>query len=272
MVETLSQLFEASHIGAFLRVAIDISIVFYAIYRVLLLIRGTRAVQMLIGLFLVGVAYFASRSFQLTTMSWLLENFLSSFVLLLIIVFQADIRRALVHFGRRSFLDRSSRREAVFSIEEVTRAASRMSQNRIGAIIALERTGDLTDYVQEGVRVDARVSRELLLAMFHTRSPIHDGAVVIQQGRIAAAGVFLPLTVNPSVSKALGTRHRAAIGLSEEVDAVVVVVSEESGKISMVTEGQITRDLDPPTLRKVLTSLFSRSTPTRHRAAAPARA
>ncbi|MBN2361101.1 MAG: DNA integrity scanning protein DisA nucleotide-binding domain protein, partial [Deltaproteobacteria bacterium] len=119
------------------------------------------------------------------------------------------------------------------------------------------RMADLNDYVQEGVLVDARVSREILLSIFHTRSPIHDGAVIIQHGRVAAAGVFLPLTANPAVSKTLGTRHRAAIGLTEEVDAVAVVVSEESGRVSLAVEGQITRDLDPPTLRKVLTTLFA---------------
>lgn len=235
----------------------DIAIVYYAIYRVLLLIRGTRAVQMLVGLLFVIVAFFASNYFELTTLHWLLENFLSSFVILLIIVFQADIRRALVHFGRRSLLDRITRREKAFSIEEVTRATSRMAKNRVGGIIVLERSADLNDYIQEGVQLDSRVSREILLAIFQTKSPIHDGAVIIQQGRVAAAGVFLPLTANPSISKALGTRHRAAIGLTEEVDSVAVIVSEEQGKVSISVDGQITRDLDPPTLRQVLTSLFS---------------
>ncbi|MFH1808483.1 MAG: diadenylate cyclase CdaA [Pseudomonadota bacterium] len=256
MIEFLSQISTAS-LREIVVSAVDVAIVYYAIYRVLLLIRGTRAVQMLVGLLLVIMTYFASRYFQLATLNWLLDNFLQSFVVLLIIVFQSDIRRALVHFGRRPLLDRLSRQEKAFSIEEVTRAASRMGQNRIGGIIVLERAADLGDYIQEGVLIDARISRELLLAIFHTRSPIHDGAVILQQGRVAAAGVFLPLTANPNVSKALGTRHRAAIGVSEEVDAVVVVVSEESGKISLVVEGQITRDLDPPTLRKVLTSLFT---------------
>jgi len=250
--------------------AVDITIVYYVIYRVLLMIRGTRAVQMLIGLMLIIGLFFASRYFQLTTLNWLLENFLSSFVILLIIVFQADIRRALVHFGRRPFLDRVSRQEQAQFIEEVTRAASRMAQNRIGGIIVLERLADLNDYVQEGVLVDARVSREILLSMFHTRSPIHDGAVIIQHGRVAAAGVFLPLTANPAVSKTLGTRHRAAIGLTEEVDAVAVVVSEEDGKVSLAVEGQITRDLDPPTLRKVLTSLFAPARLSGVRSQAPA--
>jgi len=260
MTEFFSDYFEAARLRDVVIAVVDVAIVSYAIYRVLKLIRGTRAVQMLVGLILVILAYFASSFVQLTTLNWLLQNFLSSFVILLIIVFQADIRRALVHFGRRSFLDRISRQEQAVFIEEVTRATSRMAQNKIGGIIVLERAADLNDYVQEGVRIDARVSREILLSIFHTRSPIHDGAVIVQHGRVAAAGVFLPLTANPKISKALGTRHRAAIGLSEEVDAVAVVVSEETGKVSITVEGQITRDLDPPTLRKVLTTLF---TPTR---------
>jgi len=257
MTEFISQFVETARLSDVVISIIDIAIVFYVIYRLLLLIRGTRAVQMLVGLILVIVAFFASRYIQLTTLNWLLENFLESFVILLIIVFQADIRRALVHFGRSSFLDRISRQEQAVFIEEVTRATSRMAQNKIGGIIVLERAADLNDYVQEGVRIDARVSREILLSIFHTRSPIHDGAVIIQHGRVAAAGVFLPLTANPSISKALGTRHRAAIGLSEEVDAVTVIVSEETGQVSITVEGQITRDLDPPTLRKVLTTLFA---------------
>jgi uncharacterized protein (TIGR00159 family) len=257
MSDFLLQWMQSTRLGDTTIAVFDVAIVYYATYRLLLLIRGTRAVQMLVGLMLVIGAFFASKYFQLSTLNWLLENFLSSFVLLLVIVFQADIRRVLVHFGRRPFLDRVTRQEQALFIEEVTRAAHRMAQNRIGGIIVLERAADLNDYIQEGVPIDARVSREILLAMFHTRSPIHDGAVIIQNGRVAAAGVFLPLTANPAVSKTLGTRHRAAIGLTEEVDAVAVVVSEESGKISLMVEGQITRDLDPPTLRKVLTSLFA---------------
>lgn len=240
-----------------LRSVLDVAIMAYVIYHILVLIRGTRAVQMGIGLLFIIFAYLGSRAFHLATVNWVLENFFSSFVVLLIIVFQADLRRALVHFGQRSFLDRLSKQEKAVSIEEVTRAADRMAQARVGAIIVLERAADLSDYVQEGVSIDAKISREILQAIFHTRSPIHDGAVVIQKGRVAAAGVFLPLTTNPSISKALGTRHRAAIGLTEEVDAVTVVVSEETGKISLVVEGQITRDVDPPTLRKVLTSQFT---------------
>lgn len=240
-----------------LRSFLDIIILTYVIYHIMLLVRGTRAAQMGLGLLFIVFAYLGSRFFHLATVNWVLENFLSSFVVLAIIVFQADIRRALVHFGQHSFLNRLSKQEKAVSIEEVTRAADRMAQARVGAIIVLERAADLTDYVQEGVAIDARVSREILQAIFHTRSPIHDGAVVIQKGRVAAAGVFLPLSTNPAISKALGTRHRAAIGITEEVDAVTVVVSEETGKISLVVDGQITRGLDPPTLRKVLTSQFA---------------
>ncbi len=249
--------FSSLPLSDILRSLVDVGIMAYVIYHILLLVRGTRALQMAVGLLFILFAYLGSRVFHLATVNWVLENFLSSFVVLVIIVFQADIRRGLVHFGQRSFLDRLSKQEKAVSIEEVTRAADRMAQARVGAIIVLERAADLTDYVQEGVAIDARVSREILQAIFHTRSPIHDGAVVIQKGRVAAAGVFLPLSTNPSISKALGTRHRAAIGITEEVDAVTVVVSEETGKISLVVDGQITRGVDPPTLRKVLTSQFA---------------
>jgi len=237
---------------------LDLLIVWYLTYRILLLIRGTRAMPMLIGLALLVVGYIASRYIHLTTLNWVLENFFSSFLILIIIIFQHDIRRGLAHVGKRGSLWGPSTYEDTAIIEEVMKAAVNLAQKKVGAIIVLERDGDLTDYCTEGTEIDARVTKETLFSIFLPYSPIHDGAAIIQKGRITMASVLLPLTNNPRVAKDLGTRHRAAIGLSEENDAAVVVVSEERGQISLALDGKITRDLDGATLRKVLQSLLQK--------------
>lgn len=231
----------------------DILIVAVLAYWLINVIRGTRAVQMLIGLSALAVLFAASQYFELFTVSWLLRNFLSSLFLVVVILFQNDIRRALTQVGRgRLFGDRRARTQM---IEEVVRAAAQLATRRVGALIALEREVGLNEYIEAGVSLDARVSRELLVAIFLPRSPIHDGAVVVRRGRLAAAGCVLPLTSNPVVNKALGTRHRAAIGLTEETDAAVVVVSEEEGHISLVLDGRIHQDIDPGSLRARLGEL-----------------
>ncbi|NOZ87921.1 MAG: TIGR00159 family protein [Deltaproteobacteria bacterium] len=236
--------------------ALDLLIVWYLVYRVLLLLKGTRAMPMLAGLALLVVGYVVSRYMQLMTLNWILENFFSSFLILIIIIFQHDIRRGLARVGRRSLFWGQSSREDAAVIEEVMKAAVNLAQKKIGALIVLEREGDLTDYCGEGVIVDAKVTKEVLASIFLPYSPIHDGAVMIQKGRITTAGALLPLTNNPRIAKDLGTRHRAGIGLSEETDAAIVIVSEERGQISLALDGKITRDLDGATLRKVLQSLF----------------
>ena len=171
-------------------------------------------------------------------------------------LFQHDIRRALTEMGRGSLF--GIRRRAAYTplVEELTRAALSLASKRIGALVVLERTVGLNEYIEVGTPLDAQVSRELLGSIFLPASPIHDGAVVIQAGRIAAAGCYLPLTANPEVSKQLGTRHRAAIGLTEETDAIVVVVSEEEGTVALVREGQIDQALDAGTLRTELQRFF----------------
>jgi diadenylate cyclase len=232
----------------------DILIVTVLGYWLINLIRGTRAVQMLIGLFVVAAIYTSSQYFELYTLSWILSSFFSSLLLLIVVIFQSDIRRALTQVGRGGFFS-TDRRERSQLIDELTRAAVTLAARRIGALVVLERDVGLNEYLDAGTVLDARVSREILAAIFLPQSPIHDGAVVIRRGRIAAAGCFLPLTANPAVSKSLGSRHRAAIGVTEETDAAVVVVSEEEGKISLVREGRITRDIDPGTLRATLTQL-----------------
>jgi uncharacterized protein (TIGR00159 family) len=234
--------------------AADILIIAVLTYWMINVIRGTRAVQMLIGLVVVAGMYTASSYFELYTLSWILREFLGSIFLVVVVIFQNDIRRVLTQVGRGRLFggDRRARSQVV---DEVTRAAVALAAKRIGALIVLEREVGLNEYLEAGTVIDARVTRELLLALFQPASPLHDGAAIVRNGRLAAAGCFLPLTANPAVSKSLGSRHRAAIGVTEESDAAVVVVSEEEGKISLVREGKIIRDCDAGTLRTSLEQL-----------------
>lgn len=240
----------------------DILIVAYLIYRVILLIKGTRAVQMLIGIAVLIVVYFAARELEFLTLYWLLGTFLSSIFLIIIIIFQRDIRRALTQVGRTPF--GMADEETVHALLEIVKAAQLMALRKIGGLIVIERETGLKDYIETGQFVDAAISRQLLLSLFLTDSPLHDGAVIVRSGRIVAAGCVLPLTRNPYISKQLGTRHRAAIGLSEETDTVVIVISEETGKISLVQHGAITTDLDENSLRARLDAILlsKETTPT----------
>ena len=233
---------------------IDIAIVTFLIYRVLLIIRGTRAAQMLAGIGIIIVVYFLARWAELMTLYWLLNTFLSSIFLIIIIIFQRDIRRALTQVGQTPFT--KTYEETLHSMDEVVGAATYMARKNTGALIILERETGLKDYIESGHHIDSALSRELMVSLFNHESPLHDGGVVIRKGRIITAGCVLPLTKNPYISKRLGTRHRAAIGLSEETDAVIVVVSEETGHISLVQHGAITSDLDETTLRNRLEAIF----------------
>lgn len=240
---------------------VDILLVTLVIYRVFLVIKGTRAVQILLGLAVLMVIYVGAEYFELFTLRWVLNGFLSSIVLVVVVLFQNDIRRALAHVGMNSlWAYGETGAMGAQVIEELMKASVSLANKRIGALIALQRGTDLRDYVDGGVRVGAAVSRELLLSIFLPYSPIHDGAVLVADDRIRWAGCFLPLTTRTDVDKELGTRHRAAVGLTEETDAVVIVVSEERGAISLVLNGRITRDLDGATLRRVLTRLFPSGT------------
>lgn len=233
---------------------LDVLIVWYIIYRLMLIIRGTRAAQMLAGIGIIISGYFAAKYFELLTLYWLLNTFLSSIFLIIIIIFQRDIRRALTQVGQTTFTRNYA--DTVHSMDEVVAAAIHMSSRRIGALIVLERETGLKDYIESGQRLDAKLSKELLISIFQTTSPLHDGGVIIRMGTILTAGCVLPLTKNPYISKRLGTRHRAAIGLSEETDSVVLVVSEETGHISLVQHGAITSGLDEATLKKKLEAIF----------------
>lgn len=235
---------------------VDIAIVAFVFYRIMLLIKGTRAVQMLTGLAVVFLAFRAAEVFQLVTLQWILSNFLSSIILVIVVLFQADIRRALAQVARNPFLFGTDAEGEEQVLDEVVKAAVAMAGARIGGLIAIERETGLRDYVDVGTTLDARVKKELILSIFARSSPLHDGAVIIRKGRVSAAGCFFPLTTNPNVQRELGTRHRAALGLTEETDAVVVAVSEETGDVSLVVGGQIQRGLDAGTLKKSLYEIF----------------
>lgn len=245
---------------------IDVLIVSVAIYEILKLVRGTRAVQMGLGAGLLVLLFYVSRWGRLQTVNWIIRNMVGYLVFALIVLFQSDIRRALAHFGRTpfgSYFTRSQQAEEM--IEEVVVAAGLLSGQRVGCIIAIERSIGLRNYIEGGIPLDATVTNDLLVTIFRPGTPLHDGAVIIQNERVAAAACFLPLTVNPRVSKDFGTRHRAAIGLTEETDAVTVIVSEETGRISLALEGGIDSGLTTDALRQRLRELLT----ARRRAARP---
>jgi len=237
---------------------VDIAIVSFLIYEFLKLIRGTRAVQMGVGTLLIVALLYGSRLAPLQTVNWLIRNALLYVAFAAIVIFQSDIRRALAHFGQAPFFRYFNRQEAADeTIEEIVVAATMLASQKVGAIIAVEREIGLRNYIESGIPLDATLTYDLLVTIFQPGSPLHDGAVILQGSRIAAAACFLPLTVNPRVSRELGTRHRAAIGLTEEGDAVAVIVSEETGYISVAIEGRIDRRLSPDELRERLRSLVT---------------
>lgn len=239
---------------------VDILIIAAIIYRLLLLIRGTRAMQMVLGiLILVGSAFLLSQLYPLTTLKWVMDKFYSSIIIIMVILFQEDIRRVLSRMGKKSIIPTSDTVSSKQLLDEITRAATSLASKRIGALIVLERHIILSRYVDVGILIDARISKELIESIFHPASPMHDGAIIIQQGRIAAAGCFLPLTRDENVDPNFGTRHRAAIGISQETDALVIAVSEENAAISLVVDGHVSRNLDPKELRKALRNLLSQS-------------
>jgi diadenylate cyclase len=235
---------------------LDIAVVSLLIYEFLKLIRGTRAAQMALGSFLIIALFYGSRLAPLQTVNWLIRNALVYVAFAAIVIFQSDIRRALAHFGQAPFFRYLTRQQAADeTIEEVVVAATMLAQQRTGAIFAIEREIGLRNYIESGIPLDAMLTYDLLVTIFNPGSPLHDGAVILQEGRVAAAACFLPLTVNPRLSRDLGTRHRAAIGLTEESDAAAVVVSEETGQIAIALEGNIERALTPDELRERLRTL-----------------
>ena len=234
-----------------LRDTIDILLVASGIYWLLLLIRGTRAIQILVGLIVLIALSLASQLFQLAALGLILERLLEPAVLIIVILFQNDIRCALARVGRGFFPSFSAEQE-IQVVEEIVKAAGQLSQRRHGALMVMERESNLGDLIEQGVPVDGALTKELLASIFHPSSPMHDGAVVLQEGRVASAGCILPLTLRTDLPEGLGTRHRAAVGITEETDALVVVVSEETANISVVLGGEMLQGLDAPQLRVVL--------------------
>lgn len=239
---------------------VDVAVVGFLAFRVLRAIRGTRATAILLGLAVLGAVYLVAESAGLYTLSWLLGHFLSaSFIFGVIVLFQADLRRALAELGRGSRLLASlahdDRVAQAGTVDAVVKAALDLARGRVGALVVLERSAGLGELAESGHPLDADLSPELLLALFNTGSPLHDGAVVVRGSRVAAAGCILPLSDEPA-ARQLGTRHRAALGLAEELDAAVVVVSEERGEISVALDGALHRDLDETALRALLHGLF----------------
>ena len=232
---------------------VDVALVAVIIYRVLLLIRRTRAGYALVGLLVVAGVFLAAQKLTLTTLSWLLDNIINYIILIVIIVFQADIRRGLMRVGRRMF-GPSRVTDDVALIEDLSQACDEMAEKHTGALIVLERDVELREMVEAGTRLDARVSKALLLNIF-TPWPdnlLHDGAILILDGLVEQAGAVLPLSKNPGMDKSLGTRHRAAVGITEETDALAVVVSEQRGSISLAVGGMLHTGLTPASLRREL--------------------
>jgi diadenylate cyclase len=237
--------------------ALDILLVALLIYQVLVMIRGTRAAPMLVGLTVVAIMFYLARIGELTTLNWVVSHVLPYLVFALIVVFQAEIRHVLADLGRRfSFLH--SAEAASEAYDDIVLAANLFSQHQTGALVVIERRIGLRTHIESGVPLDARLSYDLLATIFRPSAPLHDGAVIVQKDRIAAAACFLPLSMNPLLSTQLGTRHRAGIGITEETDAIAVIVSEETGAISMAMGGKIERDLTVDQLRERLGSELRR--------------
>jgi len=232
--------------------ALDILIVAFIIYQLLQLIRGTHAVQMALGGMVLVLVYWVSQWADLETVNWLLRTFLPYVVFGIIVVFQAEIRKVLAHLGKTPLLGAFSAQRTEEMIDEVVLAATTLASQHTGAIIVIEREMGLRTYIETGITLDAVVTYDLLVNVFSPGTPLHDGAVIVQGTRVAAAACFLPLTVNPELSRQLGSRHRAAIGVTEDTDALAVVVSEETGIISLVSGGRIRRELDARSLKQAL--------------------
>jgi len=241
------------------RDALDILLVAAIVYRVLTMFRGTRAVQMIGGLAALVLVWFVARTLSLRTLQWILDSVWSFWVIALVVLFQPELRRTLAWVGQGRALQRvfgASRAERAQVVGDITGAAETLAARRIGALIVLERTTGLRQYAELGVPLDAIVSADLLASLFVPSSPLHDGAAFVHGTRIVTAGCFLPLSRNLTVARALGTRHRAALGISEETDAVAVVVSEETGRISIAVDGRLDTMPDPPTLERRLKELI----------------
>lgn len=245
-----------------LRYLIDILLVTYVIYKLIMLIRGTRAVQLLKGILVIIITWLLSNYFQLTTLHFLMSQAVTFGVLALVIIFQPELRRALEQLGRGRFFSRSSYSEEdeqklKHNVQEIVKSITYMAKRRIGALLVLERETGLNDYVETGIEINGKVSSELLINIFIPNTPLHDGAVIIRKDTVLAAGCYLPLSENPAISKELGTRHRAGIGMSEVSDGVSIIVSEETGQVSLATNGEVHRNVSEEQLSGLLQEYLS---------------
>lgn len=235
---------------------VDVGLLSFIFYRILIFVKGTRTVPMLMGISLVMLFYALSRFLQLEALELLLENLATSLVLVLVILFQGEFRNALAQFGLITFFRENAQLKKDL-IEETLQACITMSQLRIGALIVFERELGLRNYIEKGTPIDAVLTKELLLSLFHPTSPLHDGAVIVdRKGRVSAAGCLLPISMNNQLSSILGTRHRSAIGLTEETDAVVLVVSEERSELSLGYKGKLIRGTEGQNIKELLLSLL----------------
>jgi diadenylate cyclase len=259
MLASLQTLVDGLTLGTVTTTLVDVAIVYYLIYRLLLTIRGTRAAQMIVGMVLLGTAFFIAERLELSTVSWLLDNFIGTLIILIIVVFQQDIRRALGRIGQ-NVLPFGRKQETTHIVDEVVAATAQLARARMGAIIVFEREAALEEFVDDATRIDGALSRQLLVSLFVPvkDNELHDGAVVIGKShRIELARALLPLSRATDLGPEFGTRHRAALGITEDTDAVAVVVSEERGEISLCFKGSIARDLEPVILRRALVGLFA---------------
>ena len=234
------------------KVILEIIVLWYVIYMILLFIKGTHTEQLLKGLVIIGIIFIATQQLRLDAINWVLERLVPISVIALLIIFQPELRRALARLGQFGI-----HQEDIEVIEEVSKVAASLSKKKIGALIAIEREVGLKTYIESGVPIDCKVVPEVIASIFMPQAPLHDGAIIIQNGRISAAGCLLPLTQeDTAIPKSMGTRHRAAIGLTDETDAVCVIVSEETGAISIAVGGRLTSNLDEAGLAKVLKDIF----------------
>lgn len=249
------------YLSSIWRPVLEIAILWYVFYHLLVFIKGTPAVQVLKGLIFLIILFFISlfiaQKLNLTIISWILPRFLAIFLISFLIIFQPELRRGLAQLGQGTILGFFFGEERITG--EINEAVFSLAKKKIGAIIALEREIGLKPYIESGVPLDSKVSSELINTIFMPHTPLHDGGIIIQNGRIVAAGCLFPLTQNPKISKSLGTRHRAAVGLTDETDALVIVVSEETGLVSLAREGRLIRSIDRESLIKALNNVLGPS-------------
>ena len=235
---------------------VDILIVSFIIYKIFLLIKGTRAIQLILGLVIIMFVFSLAERFGLFTVGWIFNNFVGSIIFVIVVIFQSDIRRLLIALGRSPFFKKITYIQETLFYDQLVNACVAMSKRKIGALVVIEREVGLEEFMEIGVRLDAEVNAELITSIFQSASPMHDGAMIIREGRIRMAGSLLPLTKSSEVEKSLGTRHRAGMGITEVTDAVTIIVSEEKGVISYAHKGEIFTNVNGEELKKILKKLL----------------